>query len=712
MKKLLVIFSCVLLATAAFGQWDVIRGPADYKFYDHAVALDEQTALLADGNLILKTSNFGADWTEVLLPEAASVNQMDAASATVAYISADDGLVYKTENAGDTWTQVGDTSQFVWDLDVIDAFDEDNVFIGAEDGYFLKTTDGGSSWDTVYVADEDMDGGVAFTSLTNGVIAPDGNVGKVWHTDDGGDTWSEVVLSWPAGLISKRLYDISAAPGTNTVGLTGYHNVIWLSDDGGASFSVSGDYSYGYERNTGIQLFGEDSILAFTSDSQVLTSIDGGTSWDTLSPGTGQSYQAHAYTSLDHGLLFAGYNQHLKTSDGETYEPVYEWPAIGFWGLAFPSEDKVMISAYGGGELSLSTDGGRTFSYPDNLASGTWENIYELHFIDENTGLLGGGYGLIKKTTDGGETWVEIDNPMAQQTNKHINMMHVGADGNIYAGGSSGIVMKSADNGDTWTEIGNGGSGSVYDFTVLSNGKGFATMSSGQYAVSQTTDIDSLVVTECDYGYTLFRSVDERNGIVIVGGSDGVYRTTLDELDTLYTAFETPGGETIYSVTFVNDSTIYAAGDDGRIFYSKDSGDSWSGVLPVALMELEPTIQKIAYNGDKLFAVGKNGIILSYDVDEGEVAVEDVPDAFALAQNYPNPFNPVTTVQFALPQKDVVNLSVYNLTGRKVAELLNTEMKAGYHNVKFDAGMLPSGIYIYRLQAGDNIAVRKMTLMK
>ncbi len=711
MKKLLVIFACVLLATAAFGQWDVIKGPVDYPSYTDAVALNATTVLTIDDNIVRKTTNFGQDWTEILLPDGVDVNGIDAASETVAYICADDGLVFKTENAGDSWTQVGDTVNFVWDLESIDAYNEYTVFIGADDGYFMKTVNSGTSWDTVYVADEDIDCGVVFTSLTNGVIAPDGNVGKVWHTDDGGDTWTDVELSWPAGLISKRLYDVSGAPGTNTVVLTGYHNVIWLSTDGGATFSVTGDYSYGYERNTGIQAFSADSILAFTSDSQILTTIDGGTRWDTLSPGTGQSYQAHAYTSLDNGLLFARYGQEYSTTDGAAYVPLNDWPALSFWGLAFPSDDKVMLGAWGGGELSLSTDDGASFSYPDNYASETVENIYQLHFLDENTGLLGGGSGMLKKTTDGGATWVDIDNPMVQQTNKHINMMHVASDGTIYAGGSSGIIMRSTDDGDTWEEVDNEASNTVYSMTVLSNGLGFACMNRSTFAISKTTALDSFKVVDPDFGYAVFRSVKERNGVVIVGGSDAVFRTTVDDLDTLYEVFTEPDGSDFYAVEFVNDTTIYAVGSKGIVYRSLDTGDTWEK-MSTAAEDYESTLSALAYNGDKLYAVGQNGIVMSYDIDEGEVAVDAVPDEFALSQNYPNPFNPETTVKFAIPNDEMVSLNVYNITGRKVAELIKGQMKAGYYNVNFDAGMLPSGIYIYRLKAGDNTAVRKMTLMK
>ncbi|MDZ7796550.1 MAG: hypothetical protein U5N56_05700 [Candidatus Marinimicrobia bacterium] len=140
MKKLLVIFACILLATAAFGQWDVIRGPVEFPSYSDAVALNATTILTIDDNIVRKTTNFGQDWTEILLPDGVDVNKIDAASETVAYICADDGLVFKTDNAGDTWTQVGDTANFVWDLESIDAYDENTVFIGADDGYFMKST--------------------------------------------------------------------------------------------------------------------------------------------------------------------------------------------------------------------------------------------------------------------------------------------------------------------------------------------------------------------------------------------------------------------------------------------------------------------------------------------------------------------------------------------------------------------------------------------
>jgi len=85
---------------------------------------------------------------------------------------------------------------------------------------------------------------------------------------------------------------------------------------------------------------------------------------------------------------------------------------------------------------------------------------------------------------------------------------------------------------------------------------------------------------------------------------------------------------------------------------------------------------------------------------------------FALEQNYPNPFNPTTTINFTLPQNNRVSLRVYNIIGEEIAELINKEIAAGKHQIKFDAGELTSGIYIYKLNAGKYSSIKKMMLVK
>ena len=96
--------------------------------------------------------------------------------------------------------------------------------------------------------------------------------------------------------------------------------------------------------------------------------------------------------------------------------------------------------------------------------------------------------------------------------------------------------------------------------------------------------------------------------------------------------------------------------------------------------------------------------------DDSEIP--EVPAHFALEQNYPNPFNPTTTFAFALPEATPVRLTIFDLAGRQVAELLNRELPAGRYEIPFDASNLASGVYLYRLSAGSFTQTRKMMLMK
>ncbi|MBL7052960.1 MAG: T9SS type A sorting domain-containing protein, partial [Candidatus Marinimicrobia bacterium] len=95
----------------------------------------------------------------------------------------------------------------------------------------------------------------------------------------------------------------------------------------------------------------------------------------------------------------------------------------------------------------------------------------------------------------------------------------------------------------------------------------------------------------------------------------------------------------------------------------------------------------------------------------------NLPDDYALAQNYPNPFNPSTAIQFALPEDAQARIVIYDLQGREVAELLNDNLSAGYHEVKWNGlnslnQSVASGIYFYELQTAAFHQVKKMVLMR
>ena len=124
-------------------------------------------------------------------------------------------------------------------------------------------------------------------------------------------------------------------------------------------------------------------------------------------------------------------------------------------------------------------------------------------------------------------------------------------------------------------------------------------------------------------------------------------------------------------------------------------------------LEISPVIGN---NFTPFFTPGLITITSSTDVDDLEGSL--LPSVFTLHQNYPNPFNPSTNISFDLPRASAVRIDVFNITGQKVTTLIEDYLGAGSHTVTFDGSKLASGVYHYRLIAGDHTESKKMILVK
>jgi len=114
-------------------------------------------------------------------------------------------------------------------------------------------------------------------------------------------------------------------------------------------------------------------------------------------------------------------------------------------------------------------------------------------------------------------------------------------------------------------------------------------------------------------------------------------------------------------------------------------------------------------NGWGTVCTGNWGPITVTSINEGS---DGIPKRTELAQNYPNPFNPSTKITYSIPRQSKATLKVFNVFGSEVATLVNKEQPRGNYEVEFDGTNLSSGIYFYRLSAGDFIETRKMILLK
>jgi hypothetical protein len=107
-----------------------------------------------------------------------------------------------------------------------------------------------------------------------------------------------------------------------------------------------------------------------------------------------------------------------------------------------------------------------------------------------------------------------------------------------------------------------------------------------------------------------------------------------------------------------------------------------------------------------------NGANFTVNVVSGINQIEEVATTYSLAQNFPNPFNPTTNINFSVPKSQFVNISIYDITGKLVQELVNSNLAAGKYNATWDAANYASGVYFYKIQAGDFTEMKKMSLIK
>ena len=195
-------------------------------------------------------------------------------------------------------------------------------------------------------------------------------------------------------------------------------------------------------------------------------------------------------------------------------------------------------------------------------------------------------------------------------------------------------------------------------------------------------------------------------------GSNEIYLSSTSSISITYSDIQDtlwPGEGNISVDPLFGDADFHLQDsiDCGDIYYSPciDTGDP---DISDSLLDCEHGLGTIlsdmgAYGGDN---TGWTGIEDNNDDDLF------IPKEFMLSQNYPNPFNATTTISFAIEYPQLVTLKIYNLLGREVQTLINEQRQAGMHTVRFDASRLSSGIYFYRLQAGEYSESKRMVLLK
>ena len=196
-------------------------------------------------------------------------------------------------------------------------------------------------------------------------------------------------------------------------------------------------------------------------------------------------------------------------------------------------------------------------------------------------------------------------------------------------------------------------------------------------------------------------------------GSGGVYLSTNN--GTSWAAVNNGLTNTSVQSLAVSGTNIFA-GTQGGVFLSTNNGTSWTAVNHGLT---NTSVLSLAVSGTNIFAgTWGNDIfeaaisdLLNY-TDIGPTKTENTAQSYFLFQNYPNPFNPSTMINYSVPKSSMVTIKVYDVRGREVEKLVNEEKPAGIYSINFNASDLSSGVYFYKMQAGNFVETKKLILLK
>jgi photosystem II stability/assembly factor-like uncharacterized protein len=391
--------------------------------------------------------------------------------------------------------------------------------------------------------------------------------------------------------------------------------------------------------------------------------------------------------------------------------------------------------------------------------SGTNQNLYDVEFINENTGWALGDAGVIIKTTDGGNSWFNVPNPSSLFAPNLWSVIPI--DSNIiYVTSNNDFIMKTINGGIDWEIINycpqcnsamiaaqmiNQNTGwFLGSYKLLRTFNGGQTFDSIPTPVFSPTDFyfkdintglictdESRVYKTINGGLNWFDTNVPTGGVISffrklavaenqyawVAGTDAIFYRTTDFGDS-WNRIDTIPNTGIVGIDFINADTGFAGGGSNKLFKSTDGGYNW------AREQTDPGtvafIASIKFIDNKTgWYVGGAGKIF-HTTTGGQTMVsisgnnEFIPSEFMLYQNYPNPFNPVTNIGFRIPHSGIVSLKVFDITGREIATLVNDNLQAGEYNFQFsiDNYQLGSGIYFYTLSHGENRLSKKFILIK
>jgi photosystem II stability/assembly factor-like uncharacterized protein len=700
-------------------------------------------------------------------PQTIYVGTGEANAASLSFFGK--GL-YRSDDGGVTWEHLGLEETLYIARVLVDPTDGDRILVAATGRLFgtdqnrgvFRSLDRGATWERAFALTDST----ACTDLVMHPTNPDilyaamwervrgltyrrsgGESSGIWRSLDGGDTWSELTVGLPAGpdvgriglTICREQPDVLYACYTD--GDAGFLGV-YRSTDGGDSWSGTNDWNMSGIYSTFGWYFGQirvdptDPDNVFVLGVPQYRSTNGGQSWSENGSNMHVDHHALEFAPSQPTRVYNGNDGGLYRSDdsGATWTKLFDQPTNQFYAIEIDPQlpDRIYGGTQDNGTL-------RTFG-----GVSAWERIFGgdgftviVDPTDSDVIYVEYQYGNLFKSTDGGfwfdEALEGID--PSDRTNWHTPVVMDPTDPQrLYYG--SQRVYRSTDGAGFWQPI----SG---DLTDGDQGANFGTITTIAVAPSAPS---RLYAGTDDGNVWAYSPLSGWRDISAGLPKRWVTEVAVDPQDptTVYVTLSglrwdepishvwrsVDGGTTWQDIAAglpeapVNaievdpdlPQTLYVGTDVG-VYYTPDLGATW---LPLGTgLPRAPVLDLDFHQPTRMLAAGTYGrSIFTITAPDVTTPVDDLPAVAAVSlAAAPNPFNPATALRFTLDAPSPVTLEVYDVRGARLATVLQQDLPAGAHEVRWDATdgagrPLGSGLYLARLRTDHGVATAKLMLAR
>jgi photosystem II stability/assembly factor-like uncharacterized protein len=676
------------------------------------------------GTGVFKSTNGGLNWIFKGLPNSynignIAINPLNTSEVYIAVLGAgrkknpERGL-YKSTNGGDTWSLSLFIADSVGAVDVVLNPQNPNIvyaamwerlrredyikYGGVKSGLYISSNSG-TNWSLVTNGIPSNDATLGRISLDISSSSPNilyallayanGNTRGLYKTSDGGNSWS--VVNSSAGSSSNyawfnRICKVNPSNPNNVYVGGLYMNI---SNNGGTSFGGSIDNHV--DQHAAAFAKSNPNFVVIGNDGGIEYSTNGGSTWtESLSLAITQFYAGDInYTNPVDIMGGTQDNGTNRTSTGALNNWVDLYGGDGFYCLYDYQNPQRMYAESQNGSIGRSTNGGASFMSATSGLDLTYTN-WSTPFVMDKTNPLVLYLGTYKifKTTNGMQSWTAISPDLA---NGHVvNLGTVTTvdvsksnPNVIYAGTDDANVWVTTNGGGNWTKINSGLPNRwVTRISIHPDSANICYVSLSGYKIDTT---GSHVYKTTNYGTNWINK-----------------RGNLPDAPVNDILIDPRKSSNLYIATDLGVMVSYNDGTFWQIL-----GDGLPSYIPVHDLTFHlPTLKLIAWTH------GRSAYSIILPPVTNITKTEETATEYRLSENFPNPFNSQTVIKFSIPETGPANISVYDVSGKKVAELFNSGSARGEYKISWDAGNLSSGVYFVKLTTSKYIKVIKSLLMK